>query len=177
MARQRFIWPTLWADPSFGHLKPVEQVLFIGLFSNADDEGRLLADPAYLRSTVFPYAKTSTANVKRHRDAIVKACPSVVLYHENGVEYIALTRWKRHQKPKYPKPSTLPAPPTFPEASPNVPGSLEEASPKLSPWVGLGKNLNTAVDLGENDPLTHDPNSNGFDLEETLANTFDDIPL
>lgn len=111
MARQRFIHPEIWTDPSLGSLKPIERLFFIGCFSNADDEGRLLGNPAYLRSTIFPYDNFSLEEIKIIRDNVVRACRSVVLYEVNNIEYIAFLKWKEYQKPKYPKPSRIPPPP------------------------------------------------------------------
>lgn len=109
-ARQRFLWPGIWSDPTFGRLAPLEQVFFIGLFSNADDEGRLLADPAYLRSAIFPLKDLTAKKVREVRNAVTEVFPSVVLYEADGDEYIALLKWKDYQHPKYPKASTLPEP-------------------------------------------------------------------
>lgn len=112
MARQRFIWPDLWTDPGFGHLAPLEQVIYIGCFSNADDEGRLLGDPIYLKTTVLPYQPISVQRVKNARDRIVQSMPKLELYEHNSVEYLSFRNWNEWQKPKYPRPSKLPAPPS-----------------------------------------------------------------
>lgn len=111
MARQRFIHPEFWSDPSIGQLSPLERLLFLGCFSNADDEGRLLGNPAWLRSAVFPYDDISLDEVRTARDRVAAVCRSFVLYSIDGVEYIAFLRWGRYQKPKYPKPSNIPPPP------------------------------------------------------------------
>jgi hypothetical protein len=141
MARQRFIHPELWEDPVFGKLQPAEMVLFIGLFSIADDEGRLLADPAFLRSQLFPFKDYTNKKVGTMRDAVVAAMANVHLYRAEGYEYIALLKWKEYQKPKYPKPSKLPAPswkipPIFPQGfrktSPTIPLRVGRG------WVGMG---------------------------------------
>ncbi len=129
MARQRFIWPSIWKDPVFGRLTDAEQVLFIGLFSIADDEGRLLADPAYIRSELFPYREVSVKKVTALRDAVAAKCDNVHLYEVEGTTYIALLKWSEYQKPKYPKPSRI-IPPTFPEGSPNA---------STQGWVGLDR--------------------------------------
>lgn len=110
MARQRFIHPDIWSDPSLGSLKPIERLMFIGLFSNADDEGRLPGNPAYLRSTIFPYDDFSNAQIKTMRDRISSVCPNVLVYEVAGIEYIALLQWQRYQSPRYAKPSKYPSP-------------------------------------------------------------------
>ena len=143
MARQRFIWPSLWDDPVIGHLTPIQRLFFIGCFSNADDEGRLLGDPAYLRGTIFKYDDMTLTEVREIRDAVAAVCKHFVVYEADGTEYIAFLKWTEYQKPKYPKPSKLPPPP-----SANVSASLEKPSPNLSGsfpensslgWDGLGR--------------------------------------
>ena len=71
----------------------IEQLLFVGFFSIADDEGRLLADPDYLKSEIFPYMKTTSAKIKRSRDRVVETMGSVHLYEALQNEYIALLKW------------------------------------------------------------------------------------
>ena len=144
MARQRFIWPDIWKDPIFGKLEPVEQVLFIGFFSIADDEGRLMADPAYLRAEIFPYTDYSNKKVHTIRDRIAEKCPNVHLYRAGDLDIIALLKWPEYQKPKYPKASKLPPP--FLQDSPNASGSLPENS-SLG-WVGLGRDGLDRAGLG-----------------------------
>lgn len=130
MARQRFIWPELWKDKRFGELKHDEQVLFIALFSLADDEGRLSADPMLLRSEVFAYKDYTAKRVRTIRDHVAEKMPNVWLYEADGLEYIQLRKWSDYQRPKYPKPSKIPPP--LEEDSPND-------SPDLPPRVGLGR--------------------------------------
>ena len=147
MARQRFIWPDFWKDHELGRASPIVRLFFIGAFSNADDDGRLLGDPAYLRSEIFPYDALSLEEVEAIRDAAVEACPNLILYDIPGDSLnksrtkpiLAFTKWRSWQKPKYPKPSKLPAPPRkrkdaglSQKSSGNVGGSLPEDSGKPS---------------------------------------------
>ena len=55
LARQRFIHPDIWNDKKIAKLSFTERLFFIGCFSNADDEGRMIGDPAYLRAIIFKY--------------------------------------------------------------------------------------------------------------------------
>ncbi|MHB1420741.1 MAG: DnaD domain-containing protein [Bacillota bacterium] len=143
MARQRFIHPDIWSDPTLGQLKPVERLFFIGCFSSADDEGRLLGNPAYLRSTIFPYDDLTIEQVKEIREHVVLVCKNLMLYHVDGVEYLAFHKWSEYQKPKYPKKSKLPVPTpenireTFPQNSGNDGESVDKG---LLPRLGLGLN-------------------------------------
>ncbi len=139
MARQRFIHPEFWGDPSIGQLTPIERLFFVGCFSNADDEGRLLGHPAWLRSAIFPYDDISLDEVRGMRDRAAAVCRNFVVYEVDGVEYIAFLKWSRYQKPKYPKLSTLPPPSGdgaspclekgFPNASESIPPSQRSLSP------------------------------------------------
>lgn len=149
VARQRFIHPGIWCDPSFGALSDMSQLTFIGLFSNADDDGRILAGAAYIKSVVWPHRDMSLAKVKNARDEMLKALPRVMLYEVANVEYITFLKWSDYQKPKYPSPSKLPAPPE--KDSGTVPERVEESSvtppPPVPPraradlGLGLGKGL------------------------------------
>lgn len=111
MPRRRMIDPDFWTDSKLAKASRDERLLFIGLFSNADDEGRIMASPAYLKSIIFPYDDDiTTKQVQEMRDHIVQINPNVILYENAGEEYIQLKRWSRHQKPRYPKPSKFPPP-------------------------------------------------------------------
>ncbi len=142
MPRQRFIWPTIWDDPDLGRLSSDARLLYIGCFSLADDEGRIIGDPTYLRTQIFRYQNITDAKVERLRDEVEAACGSFFVYQKGGTSYVAFRNWADFQKPKYPRPSKIPAPPrkrTGPKpaqlngkASGKLPGSLPEASGKVS---------------------------------------------
>jgi hypothetical protein len=137
VARQRFIWPNLWTDPIIGRLKPIELLFYIGCFSNADDDGRILGDPAYLRSTIFPYQDISLRRMKAISDTVTERCSSLDSYEVDGVPYLAFRNWREWQKPKYPSPSKLPPPPW--ESSGNDSGNLPPELPKDSPTGRAGQ--------------------------------------
>jgi hypothetical protein len=153
VARQRVIHPGIWSDPVFGSLSDAEQVLYIGLFSNADDEGRIMAGAAYLKSVIWPHRDVSQRGVERIRDKVVSAFEQIELYSVKGVEYIAIKNFAAYQKPKYPTPSRIPAPEAKNEEedSPNPPETFRKPSPN-PPEVFPG-NAPTGLGLG-------------FDLEE-----------
>jgi len=150
MARQRFIWPNFWDDPSLGKLTDTERILYVCCFSMADDEGRLVGDPAHLRSTAFAFKpRMSITNVSKARANVAASCSQFHVYEVASVEYIQFLNWGEWQKPKYPSPSKLPPPPgyllvdkrwipgRFPERSRNPGGSLPEDS--STGWDGLGR--------------------------------------
>ncbi len=103
MPRRRMIDPDFWNDSRIKRLPPVERLFFIGMISHADDEGRLLADPAFLRSKVFPYDDYSLEDIESMRDHILATNPNVHLYENSGEAYIFFSQWSRYQKPSHPR--------------------------------------------------------------------------
>ena len=109
--RRRFVDPSIWEDPDVSRLSDAEFRLFVGCFSNADDEGRLFGDPEFLFARIFTRSGKTVDEVKTIRDAVVKKCPNLILYNHGNQEYLCFLKWQKYQKPRYPKPSTLPPPP------------------------------------------------------------------
>ena len=54
MARKRMIDPNIWQSEDFSKLSTLGKLVFIGLFSLADDEGRGRCNPVYQRAA-HPY--------------------------------------------------------------------------------------------------------------------------
>jgi len=111
MARRRWIDPSFWDDLSISKLRPIERLFFIGCISNADDEGRLIGNPAYLRATIFKYDDLSVEEITQMRDCVASVNGNLMLYTVDGEEYLAFRTWSDYQRPNYPKESKLPAPP------------------------------------------------------------------
>lgn len=111
MARKRIIDPNIWESEDFSSLSMLGKVLFIGLFSIADDEGRGKANPVYIRSKLFPYTaeEVRLADIKTALSEIAHRM-SVTFYTVNGAQYYALTHWENWQKIDRPTPSTIPDP-------------------------------------------------------------------
>ena len=85
------------------------KLVFIGLFSNADDEGRGRANPTYLKSILFPYEESiRSADIDKTLSEI-SSNMSVVFYTCNGSSYYSLTKWYDWQKIEKPQDSKLPA--------------------------------------------------------------------
>lgn len=109
MARKRMIDPNIWQSEDFGKLSILAKLVFIGLFSNADDEGRGRANPTYLKSILFPYEESiRSADIDKTLSEI-SSNMSVVFYSYNGSNYYSLTKWYDWQKIEKPQDSKLPA--------------------------------------------------------------------
>lgn len=120
--RIRTLKPEIWADECVGDLSHSARLLFVGLITMADDEGRLRELPAAILGHVFPYDDVSPGKLTRWLTDI-EAGGMIVRYAQAGKRYIAFRHWTRHQKVDKPNESDLPAPPTFVESSANGSGN------------------------------------------------------
>jgi hypothetical protein len=150
MARKRFLAPDIWSDSYFKKLSPQERLLFIGMITLADDEGRLLASPAYLKGQIFPDDGLTDLEVAALRDRLARRKSSVYLYKVSGNCFVFLPKWSRYQAPSHPSPSRLPAPPRFKNSQKaredfvNVSGGVHD----LGMGVGRGKGSGSGMGKG-----------------------------
>ena len=108
MARKRMIDPNIWQSEDFGKLSTLAKIVFIGLFSLADDEGRGRCNPVYLKSTLFPYEENiRSADIDKTLSEI-SSNMSVVLYSCDGSSYYSLLSWDTFQKIDKPSQSKIP---------------------------------------------------------------------
>lgn len=108
MPNRRMIHASIWQDEDIAGLTDRQQLLFIGLFSNADDQGRLKGHPMLIKSLVFPYRDISSEDMLADLGAITAAA-AVLQYQIDGKAYIQLTQWWEYQQLQWAKPSSLPA--------------------------------------------------------------------
>ena len=111
MPRRRMIDPQIWRNEKVGSLPDTGRLLFIGIFSQADDDGRLKADPRFLKATIFPYDEDLTVEtVRKLRDDCTHL--GLIRVYTNGKEeYLDIPGWYEHQeirKDRY-TPSRLPS--------------------------------------------------------------------
>lgn len=108
MARKRMIDPSIWQSEDFSRLSTLAKLVFIGLFSLADDEGRGRCNPVYLKSTLFPYEENiRSADIDKTLSEI-SSNMSVVLYSCDGSNYYSLLSWDTFQKIDRPSQSKIP---------------------------------------------------------------------
>jgi hypothetical protein len=101
--------PAIWQSEDFAGFTFRQRVLFIGLFSNADDQGRMPAHPALIRSTVFPYDDIPLAEILADLDVIADT-GCIELYKANGKSALQLLNWWKYQSPQWAYPSKIDAP-------------------------------------------------------------------
>ena len=157
MARKRFLTPDIWSDAFFVKLTAQERLLFIGMITLADDEGRLRATPSYLKGEIFPEDRLPEVRVKEIRDRIAALNRSVQLYKVDGMVYIQLRNWPRYQAPSHPSPSRLPPPRRYkkpPNSSPQTheDGAKEEGE-RRDLGMGVGRGMGLGKGSGSSTPL------------------------
>lgn len=150
MPRIRTVKPEFWGSASVARMSRDARLLFLGLISLADDEGRLLGAPKAVAGEVFPNDDDVTAADVEPWLAELAELGAIVRYEVEGVRYVAVAKWKDHQRISKPTPSRLPAPADHPADPPNLPAapagnSREPDDPQGSDAVDLGP---TTVDRG-----------------------------
>lgn len=105
--RIRSIKPEFWADEQVAGWPPHSRLAYIALWNEADDEGRLRASAAYLKSRLFPYEPTLDMEAVLH--PIIEA-GKLVLFEHAGQRYGYLPTFHQHQVINRPTKSKLPKP-------------------------------------------------------------------
>ena len=107
MARTRNIKPGFFKDEELVDLGFAAMLLFAGLWTLADRDGRLEDRPRMIKAEVFPY---SNINVEKLLCALHEH-QFIIRYEVNGVKYIQVRTWKKHQNPNIKEcASVIPAP-------------------------------------------------------------------
>ena len=125
MPRNRLIKMEFWRDEKIGGLSHSARLLFISLWTYADDSGNGRAHARLLRSQAFPYDANVTAeNVEAWLQEIV-SLGMIVLYEVGGTRLYAVKNFLRHQVINRPSKFRLPEPPKM---EGNTPEQLSDDS-------------------------------------------------
>jgi hypothetical protein len=128
MARARSIKPGFFTNDSLVDLPFATRLLFIGLWTIADKEGRLLDRPKKIKMEIFP------ADDVDCEQALTQLTDKGFLlrYEAEGVRYIQVFNWRKHQNPHMKEAdSAIPAP-EIPGMAPELP-----VQARLTPDSGL----------------------------------------
>ena len=96
MPRKRDIDPRIWENEQLANVPIEARLLFIGMFSNADDEGRLKGSPRWLKAQIFRYDDLTSAQVQEWRDALL-GVQLIHIYEEGEDQYIHLPTFGKWQ--------------------------------------------------------------------------------
>ena len=84
----------MWQDERIGRLSHGARLLFIGLITMADDEGRLRELPALILGQVFPYDDITATKLNRWL-AEIAGSGVVMRYSVDDIRHLAFRRWTR----------------------------------------------------------------------------------
>ena len=107
MARARNIKPSFFINEELVELPFATRLLFIGLWTIADREGRLEDKPKKIKMALFPADDLDVNNAlnELHKSGFIQR------YSINEVQYIHILAFSKHQNPHVKEPaSTIPAP-------------------------------------------------------------------
>lgn len=107
--RIRTIKPECWQDEKVGGLTRDARLLWVGLITLADDEGRFRAMPSLIIGHALPYDDDAHRKLPQWERELESA-GLVQFYEVDNVRYGAIPHWHDHQKVNRPNPSKLPAP-------------------------------------------------------------------
>lgn len=99
--------PNIWQSEDVSKLNLRQRLLLIGLFSNADDEGKMRGNPAFVRSTVFPYDDVTIKDIEDDLHNI-EDIGSIKRYEVDGNQYIIMVNWDKFQRVDKPQKSMIP---------------------------------------------------------------------
>lgn len=108
MASRRMIDPNFWSSESLMECDYRQRLLFLGIVSNADDQGRLKGNPKLVKAAVFPFDDLSADDVQADIDMLVDA-ECIALYKVGSKTCIQILNWWDYQHPQWAYPSELPA--------------------------------------------------------------------
>lgn len=137
MARARSLKPGFFNNEDLIELAFEYRLLFAGLWTIADREGRLEDRPKKIKLSVFPGDDVDV----EHGLAQLEHRKFIVRYVANGIRYIQVASWSKHQSPHIKEaPSAIPAPGEHradTSVAALIPSSLTPDSGLLTPDSGL----------------------------------------
>jgi hypothetical protein len=106
MARTRDIKPQFFKNDELAECDPLARLLFIGLWTLADCQGRLECRPLRIKAELFPYDSCDITAMLGQ----LQARGFIEIYEANGVKVLEIPKFCEHQR-CHPKeaPSDLPA--------------------------------------------------------------------
>jgi len=107
--RARNIKPGFFKNENLGKKDPLARILFAGLWSMADREGRLEDRPARIKAEILPY---DNCDIESLLSFLAEGDdPFILRYESSGHRYIQVIHFLKHQNPHLRESrSTLPAP-------------------------------------------------------------------
>lgn len=105
MARSRNIKPGFFTNDQLAELPALTRLLFVGLWTIADREGRLEDRPKKIKAEAMPYDSFDCDDALSE----LQSSGFIIRYTTGGIKVIQVVNWCKHQNPHVKEqPSTLP---------------------------------------------------------------------
>ena len=107
LARARNIKPGFFTNDELGECEPLARLLFAGLWTIADREGRLEYRPKKIKAEVLPY---DDCNIIELLESLNEK-GFITIYEVDKTKYVQVNNWTKHQNPHVKEgASNIPAP-------------------------------------------------------------------
>ena len=155
MARIRYLKPDFFSDEDVAELSFPARLLFQGLWTLADREGRLEDRPAWIRVLIFPYDnEIAIGELLNELCKPRKHSPGAFIerYTVGEQRFIQIRNFAKHQKPHHKEASSVIPPPASPGKVGADPGKASASRPVNGEW-GMGNGEGKGKEhSGELDP-------------------------
>jgi len=109
MTKRRMHDGYMWENPKFAKLTMPQRLLFCALIDTADDQGRMIGEPGFVKSKTLPYDDLDEDTMETMLAALAEN-QSILLYQNSDIRYLQIVNWWEYQSPQWASPSRLPAP-------------------------------------------------------------------
>ncbi len=147
MARIRTLKPEFFLDETLAKVSPAHRLLFAGLWTLADKNGRLEDSPMRIKAQLFPYEEQPVDQMLSDLDAL----GPIHRYQANGRRLIAIPKFGKHQRPHPKEAETdIPEPPSREIKRQEINDSLSIPSSPPGKGRSLGKeSLDNGKEISE----------------------------
>lgn len=164
MPRARNLKPGFFMNDLLAEVTPLGRLLFAGLWTIADREGRLLDRPKKIKAEVLPF---DNCNVERLLDELAKR-DFIRRYEADGHRIIQVTNFGKHQNPHIKEPpSSLPEQPKHQASTVQAPDTAPDKHGASTSRAGL------IPDSGFLIPDSKVPTTSGADAPDACKQLFD----
>ena len=126
MARSRNIKPGFFTNDSLAEIHPLGRILFAGLWTIADREGRLEDRSKKIKAQVLPYDDCNISDLLND----LHSRGFIVRYAVGPENYIQIVNWSKHQQPHVKETiSLIPAPDEHGASTVQIPDRTDTKTP------------------------------------------------
>lgn len=156
MARARLLKPGFFANEDLAELPLGARLLFAGLWTIADREGRLEDRPKRIKAELFPY---DDLDVDQHMGELARA-GFILRYSIDGGQFVQIISFTKHQHPHVREPQSMIPPPD--ESQPCT--SPAPGKPSASPVQGDAEHQPGPAVTGDGNRITETETVSGHSV-------------